>query len=228
MLVYGKCTFYYLPQGWKPQTTSVFRTPLYLNRLSSTMLHTPTLHFAMLTKGNIFWESATFFYSLPSWSRANQVQWLGCLSVHMSFTFYLPLSLFTAHSELVWTLFHTQSKVLLPASLFITRSVFSLEVQQHIHKVWKRYTRNITISMELTVQKGKGNRGKKTSDCTRTRDLCSIAEFQPREPPRLVKFLRPPSLLCTDQRCATIQRHLRPAPRGWYCVLCDGSRLSTA
>ena len=35
--------------------------------------------------------------------------------------------------------------------------------------------------MELTAQRGKGDRGKRTSDCSQTWDLCSIAEFQPRE-----------------------------------------------
>ena len=73
--------------------------------------------------------------------------------------------------------------------------------------------------MELTAQKGKGNREKRTSDRARTWDLRSIAEFQPREPRRLVEILRPPSLLCTGHRCAAIQRHLRPAPQGWYCDL---------
>ena len=47
---------------------------------------------------------------------------------------------------------------------------------------------------------GKGDRGKKTSDRARTRDLRSIAEFQPREPWRPVEILRPPSLLCTGHR----------------------------
>ena len=42
------------------------------------------------------------------------------------------------------------------------------------------------------------------------------------------RSFRPPSPLCTGHRCAAIQRRLRPAPRGWYCVLCDGSRLSGA
>ena len=71
----------------------------------------------------------------------------------------------------------------------------------------------ITIFMELTAQKGKGNRGK-TSDCARTWDLCSIAEFQPSEPRRPVEILCPPSLLCTGYRCTAIQRHLR---RRWAC-----------
>ena len=75
---------------------------------------------------------------------------------------------------------------------------------------------------------GKGDRRKRTSDRARTRDLRSIAEFQPREPQRQIEILRPPSLLCTGCRCAAIQRPLRPAPRGWYCVLCNGSRLSSA
>ena len=35
----------------------------------------------------------------------------------------------------------------------------------------------ITIFMELTAQKGKGDRGKRTSDLTQTRDLRSITEF---------------------------------------------------
>ena len=58
----------------------------------------------------------------------------------------------------------------------------------------------ITIFMELTAQKGKGDRGKKTRDCARTWDLCSIAEFQPSEPRRPVEILCPPSLLCTGHR----------------------------
>ena len=74
----------------------------------------------------------------------------------------------------------------------------------------------------------KGDREKRTSDRARTRDLCSIVEFQPREPRRPVEILRPPSPLCTGHRCTAIQQRLRPAPRGWYCVLCDGSRLSGA
>ena len=44
--------------------------------------------------------------------------------------------------------------------------------------------------MELTAQKGKGDRGKRTSDRARTWDLRSIAEFQPREPRRPVEILR--------------------------------------
>ena len=71
---------------------------------------------------------------------------------------------------------------------------------------------NLVIYMELHSSKGKGDRGKRTSDRARTRDLRSIAEFQPREPQRPVEILRPPSLLCTGHRCAAIQRHLRPAP----------------
>ena len=68
-------------------------------------------------------------------------------------------------------------------------------------------THIITIFMELTAQKGKGDRGKRTSDRAQTQDLHSIAEFQPREPWRLVELLHPPSLLCTGHRCATTQRH---------------------
>ena len=48
--------------------------------------------------------------------------------------------------------------------------------------------------------------GKRTSDCARTWR-------------RPVEILCPPSLLCTGHRCAAIQRHLRPAPRGWYCYV---------
>ena len=47
--------------------------------------------------------------------------------------------------------------------------------------------------MELTAQKGKGDREKRTSDRARTRDLRSIAEFQPREPRGPVEIPRPPS-----------------------------------
>ena len=84
---------------------------------------------------------------------------------------------------------------------------------------------SITIFMELTAQKGKvtGEKDQRPLEPTRTRDLRSIAEFQPREPRRPVEILRPPSLLCTGDTCAAIQRHLRPAPRGWCCVLCDGA-----
>ena len=49
----------------------------------------------------------------------------------------------------------------------------------------------------FTAQKGKGDREKRTSDRARTRDLRSIAEFQPREPRRPAEILRPPSPLCT-------------------------------
>ena len=66
----------------------------------------------------------------------------------------------------------------------------------------------LVIYMELHSSKGKGDRGKRTSDHARTRDLCSIAEFQPSEPRRPVEIPRPPSLLCTGYRCAAIQRHL--------------------
>ena len=44
---------------------------------------------------------------------------------------------------------------------------------------------------------GKGNRGKGAGDHARTRDLRSIAEFQPREPQRPAEILHPPSPLCT-------------------------------
>ena len=71
---------------------------------------------------------------------------------------------------------------------------------------------NLVIHMELHSSEGKGYSRKRTSDRARTRDLRSIAEFQPREPRRPVEILRPLSLLCTDYRCAAIQRHLRPAP----------------
>ena len=37
-----------------------------------------------------------------------------------------------------------------------------------------------------------------------------------------------PLALMYRSQAAAIQRHLRPAPRGWYCVRCDGSRLSGA
>ena len=43
------------------------------------------------------------------------------------------------------------------------------------------YVLVITIFMKLTAQKGKGDRGKRTSDRTRTLDPRSIAELQPRE-----------------------------------------------
>ena len=51
--------------------------------------------------------------------------------------------------------------------------------------------------MELTAQKGKGDKGKKISDCARTWDLRSIAECQPREPRRPIEILCPPLLLGT-------------------------------
>ena len=56
------------------------------------------------------------------------------------------------------------------------------------------------IFMELTAQKGKGDRGKRTSDRAQIWDLCSIAEFQPREPQRPVEILLPSLLLCTGHR----------------------------
>ena len=102
-----------------------------------------------------------------------------------------------------------------PGECFCT----GMERLQGSHKPYK---------WNFTAQKGKGDREKRTSDRARTRDLRSIAEFQPREPRRPAEILRPPSPLCTGHRCAAIQRRLRPAPRGWYCVLCDGSRLSGA
>ena len=86
---------------------------------------------------------------------------------------------------------------------------------------------NITIFMELTAQKGKADREIRTSDHARTRDLRSIAEFQPREPWRPVRFFVPHRSY-VPVTGAAFERHLRPAPRGWYCVLCDGSRLSGA
>ena len=65
---------------------------------------------------------------------------------------------------------------------------------------------NLVVCMELHSSEGKGDRGKRTSDRARTRDLVrSIAEFQPREPWRPVEILRPPLLLCISYRCATIQ-----------------------
>ena len=60
-----------------------------------------------------------------------------------------------------------------------------------IHISLNYYSFFIIIFMELTAQKGKGDRGKRTSDRVRTRDLCSITEFQPREPQRPVEILRP-------------------------------------
>ena len=57
--------------------------------------------------------------------------------------------------------------------------------------------------MELTAQKGKGDREKRTSDRARTRDLRSITEFQPREPRRPAEILRPPSPQCTGHRCTS-------------------------
>ena len=79
--------------------------------------------------------------------------------------------------------------------------------------------------MELTAQKGKGDRGKRTRDRALTRDLRSIAELQPREPRRPAEILCPPSLLCTGHRCAAIQQHLRPASQaGTVCyVMVAGS-----
>ena len=68
----------------------------------------------------------------------------------------------------------------------------------------------ITIFMELTAQKGKGDRGKRTNDRARTRDLRSTAEFQPRKPRRPIEILRPPSLLCTGHsyHTHTITAHI--------------------
>ena len=75
---------------------------------------------------------------------------------------------------------------------------------------------------------GKGDRGKELVTAHRTWYLRPNAEFQPRKPRRPVEIPPPPSPLCTGHRCAAIQQHLRPAPRGWYCVLCDSSRFSSA
>ena len=83
---------------------------------------------------------------------------------------------------------------------------------------------DLVIFMELHSSKEKGDR-RRTSDHAQTRDLRAIAEFQPRKPWRTVEICCPILLLCTSYRCAAIQRHLRPAPSGWYCVQCDGSRL---
>ena len=98
----------------------------------------------------------------------------------------------------------------------------------HTNMCLTNHTSHKPYKWNFTAQKGKGDREKRTSDRARTRDLRSIAEFQPREPRRPAEILRPPPSLCTGHRCAAIQRCLRPAPRGWYCVLCDGSRLSGA
>ena len=61
----------------------------------------------------------------------------------------------------------------------------------------------ITILTELTAQKGKGDRGKRTSDRAWTWDLRSIAEFQPCEPWRLVEILNssPIALMYWSQVC---------------------------
>ena len=49
--------------------------------------------------------------------------------------------------------------------------------------------------MGVTSQKGKGDRGKRTSNHTQTSDLCSIAKFQPCEPRKPVEILCLLSLL---------------------------------
>ena len=43
-----------------------------------------------------------------------------------------------------------------------------------------------------------------------------------------IEILYPQLPLSTGHGCAAIQRSLEPAPRGWYCVQCGGSRLSGA
>ena len=86
----------------------------------------------------------------------------------------------------------------------------------------------VTIFMQLTAQKGKGDRGKRTSDCARTQDLHSITEFQPGEPWRPVEILVPHCSYVPVTGVPLSSDTLRPATQVWYCVLCDGSRLSGA
>ena len=54
-----------------------------------------------------------------------------------------------------------------------------------------------------------GQQGIRTRDRAQTRDLCSIAEFQPLEPPIPVKILRSQSPFSTGHGCVTIQRPLK-------------------
>ena len=64
----------------------------------------------------------------------------------------------------------------------------------------KQYS--VEIVVKSTAQKGQGDKGKRTSDRAQTRDLHSITEFQPREPPISVKILRfQNNILLTDNSC---------------------------
>ena len=75
--------------------------------------------------------------------------------------------------------------------------------------------------MELTAQKGKGDRENRASDCARTRDIRSIAEFQPCEPRRPVEILCPPSPLCTGNGGRRISTGLP----GWNSAIEHRSRV---
>ena len=72
-----------------------------------------------------------------------------------------------------------------------------------------------------------GRQGKRNRDRAWTRDLRFIVDFQPRKRLIPVEILRPQSPFSTGHgRAAISSGHLRPAPQGWYCVRCGGSRLS--
>ena len=106
----------------------------------------------------------------------------------------------------------------------IPMNIIILMVSEHMQGI-----NSIVLQSIWTPQlQRKRRRGRKTSDRARTRDLRSIAEFQPREPQRPVEILHPPIALLYRSQADAIQRHLGPAPRGWYCVRCNGSRLSGA
>ena len=65
------------------------------------------------------------------------------------------------------------------------------------------------VSNELNSSDRIGRQGKRTSNRARTRDLRSIAEFQPHEPSIPIEILRPQSPLSTGHEYAAIQRPLK-------------------
>ena len=81
--------------------------------------------------------------------------------------------------------------------------------------------------MELTAQREKGNRGKRTSDPLELGTYALSRSFSHASHGNQSRYFVPHRSYIPVQVCRWMP-HLRPAPRGWYCVLCDGSRLSGA
>ena len=110
---------------------------------------------------------------------------------------------------------------------FASKSAGMVHMQQLISSKSAERSNSITIFMELTAQKGKGDRGKRTSDRTRTRDLRSML-YHGVSATRAMETGRDPSspiaLMYRSQVCRYPATLIwRPAPRGWYCVLCDAN-----